>query len=152
LTSLFLAVVKGWIDFGWLWLLTILVLIYGRVSLSREEIRKSLGRTLSASALLAFPAAWALMSYSAWFNPRIQQPSPVALGGYLAVWLFPLYSSLVACVTFNVAARTARKRGAPPRGAILRILAAFVLAAVIVGASVTMGLFCMGATGRGIFD
>jgi hypothetical protein len=114
-----------------LWLLTVAALVWGRVALSREEVKRALAWTLGVSVLLAFPAAWGIFTYCAGFNPQ-PTTSPLEIGGLFAALLLPVYSALVACAAFEFAAQAAQKRGALRRSLLVRSVAGLFIAAVVI--------------------
>ena len=128
------------------WLLSVAILVWGRTSLSRTEITRALTWTLGASALLAFPAAWGVLTYCARFNPK-PTASPVETGGLFALLLFPAYSALVACAAFEFAVQGAIRRGAAPRPLPIRVTSWFVLAVIIILALGILSAGCFFAAG-----
>ena len=139
-------VVIAWAVLVPFWLLTVAALVWGRVSLSREDLRSALARTLGASVLLVFPAEWAILAYYARFNPQ-PTTSPVVIGGLFSILLFPVYSALVACVAFGFAVQSAQRRGAPLRPRAVRILATLIITAVVVLGLGALSAGCFFAAG-----
>jgi hypothetical protein len=126
-----LRLVIAWAVLSPLWLVTVAALVWGRVALSREEVKGALAWTLGVSVLLTFPAAWAIFAYFASFNPQPATSSFVT-GGLFAALLLPVYSALVACAAFEFAVQTAQKRCALRRSLLVRSVAGLFIAAVVI--------------------
>jgi hypothetical protein len=138
--------VIAWAVLSPLPLSTVAALVWGRVALSPEEVKRALAWTLGASVLLAFPATWAIFAYCAGFNPQ-PTTSAVMIGGLFAVLLLPVYSALVACVAFEFAVQSAQSRGALRRSLAVRAVAGLFLAAVVILGLVALGTSCFLAAG-----
>ena len=139
--------VVGWAVLSPFWLLTVAALVWGRVSLSREEVKRALAQTLATSVWLVFPAAWAILTYCAGFDPQ-PTTSPVVAGGFLAALLLPVYSALVAWAAFEFAVQAAQRRGALRRPLALRVLASLFVTAVVILAFGLLGAACLLVAGK----
>jgi hypothetical protein len=128
------------------WLLNLGAVAWGRVALSREEVRKGLLWTAAVSLFAAFPGAWLVLAYCAGFNPR-PKGSAIAVGGWLAALLLPVYSACVATAAFEWVAGAARARGAVPRSLPVRLLSGALGAVVLLCALAALGLGCLVAAG-----
>jgi len=146
LTRTVQGVAIGWAVLAPLWLLTVVALAWGRIVLSREEIRTALVRTLGTSLLLVFPLAWAMLTYCAQFNPQ-PTTSAVAVGAFFAALLIPVYSALVACAAFEFAVQSAERRNAARRPLDVRILATVMITAIIMLGVSVLGAACFFAAG-----
>jgi hypothetical protein len=138
-----------WVALAPLWLLTLAALVWGRTVLARDEVLKGLVWTLGAS-VLAFPVIWSMLSYCAGFNPQ-PKSSAMAVGGLFAGMLFPLYSALLACVAFEFRIHAARRRGAPGRAPVARVIAGGVLTVIVILALVGLGVGALFAAGPRVF-
>lgn len=81
--------------------------------------------------MAAFPVVWGILSYFAGFNPQ-PTSSQMEVGGVFAGLLFPVYSALLACVVFGFRIEAARRRGAPARPMVVRVIAGLVLTVTII--------------------
>lgn len=140
------ALAIGWAILAPFWLVTVAALMWGRVVLSREEVRRALARTLGTSVFLVFPAAWAVLAYCTTFNPR-PTTSPVAAGAFFAALLLPVYSALVACAAFELAVQSAQRRSASRRPLAVRILASLIVTGVAILGVGVLGAGCFFAAG-----
>jgi hypothetical protein len=129
-----------------IWLLNLGAMAWGRVALSRDEVRKGLLWTAAVSVLAALPGAWLVLAYCAGFNPQ-PKASAIAVGGWFAALLLPAYSACVATAVFELVAGAARTRGAAPRSLPVRLLSGALCAVVLLCALVALGLGCLVAAG-----
>jgi len=134
-----------WAALAPLWLLTLAALLWGRTVLAKNEVLKGLVWTLGAS-VLTFPVIWTMLSYCGGFNPQ-PKSSAMAVGGLFAGMLFPIYSALLACVAFEFRIQAARRRGAPARALVVRVLAGLFLVLVIIVGLGVLGVSCFFAAG-----
>ena len=138
-----------WAVLSPLWLLTVAALVWGRTVLGKDEVLKGLGWTLAAS-VAAFPVMWTMLSYIAGFNPQ-PKSSAMAVGGIFAGLLFPIYSALLACVAFGLRIEAARRRGAPARPLVVRVIAGLVLTVIVILGLLALGVGALFAAGPKVF-
>jgi hypothetical protein len=108
-------------------LVTLALLIWGRVHLEGAAVIRGLRWTAVASAA-AFAVAWGSYAYLAQFGRG--RASPIATGAFFALMLLPVYSALVACVAFELVTNRAQAQGARMRPVLVQILSGFLLGVV----------------------
>jgi len=135
----------AWAALAPLWLLTLAALVWGRIKLAKDEVLKGLVWTLCAS-VAAFPVMWTAFSHCAGFNPQ-PRSSTMAVGGIFAAMLFPVYSALLACAAFEFRIQAARRRGAPARALVVRVIAGLVLTITVVLALMALGVGALFSAG-----
>jgi hypothetical protein len=144
------ALAGAWIVLGPLVLLALALLIWGRAALPLAAIRRGLLRTIGATALLAFPAAWCVFTLCARFNP-VPVVGPAQQGLWWAGIFLPVYSVLVACVAFEFVLRDASKANAPARPRWLRLASEVTLGLLALASLAMLVAACLLAAGPRAF-
>jgi hypothetical protein len=138
-------IAQVWAVLAPIWLLTLAAVVWGHTVLPKDEVRKGLAWTFGAS-LVAFPIVWAAFSHLAGSNPQ-PKFSATVVGGGVAAMLFPVYSALLGCAAFAFRIEAARKRGAPKRPLIIRVVSGLFVTLVTLLALGAFGVGCLMAVG-----